>query len=223
MDKQLPVIAVLGGTGALGFGLVLRWALAGYPVVIGSRSLESAQDAAERARAILAERGVRAEVGGLANAEAAAKGQLVAVTVPYAQQQAILSAVAPALAGKIVIDTTVPLMPPRVGTVQLPAGGSAAVAAQALLGETVRLVSAFQNVAADKLQGLEALDCDILVTGNDKEACTAVIELVRQAGMRGYYAGPLANAAAAEALTSVLITINRQFKCQAGIQITGIA
>ncbi|NYT23704.1 NADPH-dependent F420 reductase [Alcaligenaceae bacterium] len=223
MDKQLPVIAVLGGTGALGFGLVLRWALAGYPVVIGSRSLESAQDAAERARAILAERGVRAEVGGLTNAEAAAKGQLVAVTVPYAQQQAILSAVAPALAGKIVIDTTVPLMPPRVGTVQLPAGGSSAVAAQALLGDTVRLVSAFQNVAADKLQGLEPLDCDILVTGNDKEACTAVIELVRQAGMRGYYAGPLANAAAAEALTSVLITINRQFKCQAGIQITGIA
>lgn len=223
MDTKRPLIAVLGGTGALGFGLVLRWARAGYPVVIGSRALESAQDAAQRAVKILAEQGVQAEVSGLANADAAAKGELVALTVPYAQQQAMLSAIGPALAGKILIDATVPLMPPKVGTVQLPKEGSAAVAAQALLGDSVRLVSAFQNVAADKLQSLEPLDCDILVTGNDKEACAEVVELVKQAGMRGFYAGPLANSAAAEALTSVLITINRQFKCQAGIQITGIA
>lgn len=222
MNKQLPFIAVLGGTGALGFGLVLRWARAGYPVVIGSRSLESAQDAADRAVKQLAGHGVDAQVSGMVNADAAAKGELVALTVPYAQQHATLSAVAPALSGKILIDATVPLMPPRVGTVQLPAEGSAAVAAQALLGDSVRLVSAFQNVAADKLQSMEPLDCDILVTGDDKEACARVVELVEHAGMRGFYAGPARNAAAAEALTSVLITINRQFKCHAGIQITGI-
>ena len=215
--------AVLGGTGSLGFGLVLRLAHAGHEVIIGSRSRENAEAAAERARTVLAEHGIDAgKIRGDENPAAAATADIIAVTVPYAQQQALLAAVTDHLRGKIVIDATVPLMPPKVGTVQLPEGGSAAVAAQALLGEDVRLVSALQNVAADKLQSLEPLECDVLVTGDDRDACTEVVGLIAGLGMEAYYAGPLANSVAAEALTSLLITINRQFKCQAGIRITGV-
>lgn len=220
MDK---VYAVLGGTGSLGFGLVLRLAQSGRRVIIGSRSLEKAQEAVARAYEILAGNGtamidIRAEENG----DAAELADLVAVTVPYAQQKTLLAEVAPHLQGKIVIDATVPLLPPKVGTVQLPEGGSAAVAAQAMLGADVRLVSAFQNVAADKLQSLEPLECDVLVAGNDKAACIEVVELIKTLGMMSYYVGPLANSAATEALTSLLIQINRQFNCQAGIRITGI-
>lgn len=219
MDK---VYAVLGGTGSLGFGLALRLALAGNHVVIGSRSIEKAQEAVERARAILSAHGAETDLVAEENGAAAALADIVAVTVPFAQQRALLSEVSTHLSGKIVIDATVPLQPPKVGTVQLPEGGSAAVAAQAMLGEGVRLVSAFQNVAADKLQSLERLECDVLVVGDDKAACIEVVELIKTLGMTGYYAGPLANSAATEALTSLLIQINRQFNCQAGIRITGI-
>lgn len=215
--------AILGGTGALGFGLALRLARAGHDVIVGSRSRENAEAAAERARAVLAGHGVdAAAIRGDENAAAAAAADVVAVTVPFAQQQALLAAVASHLHGKIVIDATVPLVPPKVGTVQLPQGGSAAVAAQALLGDGVRLVSALQNVAADKLQSLEPLECDVLVTGDDRESCNEVVALIAGLGMEAYYAGPLANSIAAEALTSLLITINRQFRCQAGIRITGV-
>jgi NADPH-dependent F420 reductase len=213
--------AILGGTGALGFGLALRLARAGHDVIVGSRSRENAEAAAERTRAVLAGHGVdAAAIRGDENAAAAAAADVVAVTVPFAQQQALLAAVASHLHGKIVIDATVPLVPPKVGTVQLPQGGSAAVAAQALLGDGVRLVSALQN--ADKLQSLEPLECDVLVTGDDRESCNEVVALIAGLGMEAYYAGPLANSIAAEALTSLLITINRQFRCQAGIRITGV-
>ena len=123
--------------------------------------------------------------------------------------------------GKILVDVTVPLVPPKVARVQLPEEGSAGQIAQNLLGESVRVVSAFQNVAAHHLQEGHGIECDVLVTGDDKDAREQVIELVAAAGMRGFHAGPIANAAAAEALTSVLITINRQYKCHAGISITG--
>lgn len=220
MDK---VYAILGGTGSLGFGLALRLARSGHRVIIGSRSLEKAQEATERARTILAESGAaRIELKAEVNAAAAEQADVVAVTVPYAQQKALLSEVSAHLQGKIVIDATVPLLPPKVGTVQLPEGGSAAVAAQAMLGDGVTIVSAFQNVAADKLQTLEPLDCDVLVAGNDKASCLEIVELIKTLGLTGYYAGPLANSAATEALTSLLIQINRQFGCQAGIRITGI-
>ena len=113
-------------------------------------------------------------------------------------------------------------MPPKVGTVQLPEGGCAAVNAQKMLGDGVQVVSAFQNVAADKLKSDEDLDCDILVTGDKLAARETVIGLVEDAGLRGWHAGPLANSAAAEALTSVIIQINRRYKIAgAGIRITG--
>ena len=146
------------------------------------------------------------------------------LTVPYAAQLATLRKAASALAGKILIDVTVPLVPPQVGRVQLPDGGSAALAAQEMLGDGVRVVSAFQNVAAELLADLgHAIDCDVLVCGDDREARAQVIALARAAGMRAFHAGPLANSVVAEALTSVLITINRQYKVKhSGIAITGL-
>jgi NADPH-dependent F420 reductase len=213
-------IAVLGGTGKEGHGLALRWANAGHHVVIGSRMQQRAQEAAA---AINARIGVeRAE--GAENLAAAQRGDIVVLAVPYAAQLATLDEVKTALAGKILIDVTVPLVPPQVGRVQLPNGGSAVVQAQAMLGPEVRVVSAFQNVSAELLSGLgQAVNCDVLVCGDDRDARAQVIALAMDAGMRAFHAGPLANSAVAEALTSVLITLNRQYKVKhSGIAITGL-
>ena len=213
-------IAVLGGTGKEGSGLALRWANAGHHIVIGSRLRQRAQQAAA---AINARIGVeRAE--GADNLAAARSGDIVVLTVPYVAQLATLEEVKASLAGKILIDVTVPLVPPQVGRVQLPHGGSAAVNAQAMLGPGVRVVSAFQNVSAELLTELgHAVDCDVLVCGDDRAARAQVIALARDAGMRAFHAGPLANSVVAEALTSVLITINRQYKVKhSGIAITGL-
>lgn len=216
-------IAILGGTGALGTGLARRWAQAGHRVIIGSRSQEKAAEALADLQRVMAERGAQvAGVEAMENLAAAQAAELVVLTVPFAHQQSTLEHVRPALEGKVLVDVTVPLMPPKVGTVQLPAAGSAGQAAQNLLGEGVKVVSAFQNVAAHHLQEGAGIDCDVLVCGNDKDARAEVIGLVEDCGMRGFHAGPIANAAAAEALTSVIININRAFKCHAGIRITGL-
>lgn len=215
-------IAVIGGSGALGFGLALRWALAGRDVIVGSRQQDSALKAANEIREISAGRAQSAQVAGMENAAACAQADIVVLAVPWGQQGTALASIMDSLAGKILLDTTVPLVPPKVGTVQLPAAGASALTVQSLVGPDVRVVSAFQNVSAEKLRSLEDLDCDVLVSGNDKEARQAVIGLAEAAGLRGFHAGPLANAVAAEALTSVLITINRQFKCHAGIRIVGL-
>jgi NADPH-dependent F420 reductase len=213
-------IAVLGGTGKEGSGLALRWANAGHHVVIGSRASERAQQTAATINArVGADRAEGAE-----NVAAAQKGDIVVLTVPHAAQLATLEEVKLALAGKIMVDVTVPLVPPQVGRVQLPDGGSAVVAAQAMLGAAVRVVSAFQNVSAELLAELgHAIDCDVLVCGDDRDARAQVIALAQDAGMRAFHAGPLANSVVAEALTSVLITINRQYKVKhSGIAITGL-
>jgi len=218
MTATLPVVGILGGTGALGKGLAIRWAAAGYPIVIGSREAAKAEAAASSLSA-----GTRAvAVRGMDNLAAAHVAEIAVVTVPFATHLAILGEVRSELSGKILIDTTVPLMPPKVATVQLPPEGSAAVAAQRLLGPKVRVVSAFQNVAAHKLQAGQPIDCDVLVCGDDKAAREAVIGMATAIGLRGIDAGPLANSAAAEALTSILIGINRRYKVDgAGIRITG--
>jgi len=220
---SLPVLAILGGTGDLGTGLARRWAQAGYEVIIGSRTQEKADAAVADLREVMADRGV-AEVGvrAMENLAAAEAADIVTLTVPFSHQADTLALVGPALRGKILIDVTVPLVPPRVARVQLPEEGSAGQIAQALLGEEVSVVSAFQNVAAVHLQEGRGLDCDVLVSGNSKAAREEVIKLVEAAGMRGFHAGMIDNAAAAEALTSVLITINKQYGCHAGIRITGI-
>ncbi|MDB4470945.1 NADPH-dependent F420 reductase, partial [Deltaproteobacteria bacterium] len=119
-------------------------------------------------------------------------------------------------------DVTVPLVPPKVARVQMPEGGSAGQIAQQLLGEEVRVVSAFQNVAAHHLQEGHGMECDVLVCGNSKDARAQVVSLVEAAGMRGIHAGSINNSVAAESLTSLLIFINKQNKCHAGIKITGL-
>ena len=213
-------IAVLGGTGKEGSGLALRWANAGHHIVIGSRMREQAQEAAA---AINARIGIeRAE--GAHNLAAAQRGDIIVLTVPYTAQLTTLEEVRTALTGKILIDVTVPLVPPQVGRVQLPDGGSAVVKTQAMLGPGVRVVSAFQNVSAELLSELDRpIDCDVLVCGDDRDARAQVIALAQDAGMRAFHAGPLANSVVAEALTSVLITINRQYKVKhSGIAITGL-
>lgn len=221
--ENLPVLAILGGTGDLGTGLARRWAQAGYQVIIGSRTLEKAEAAVQDLREVMAERGVaEVTVQAMENLAAAQAADIVTLTVPFSHQSATLEVVKPALQGKILIDVTVPLVPPKVARVQLPEAGSAGQIAQNLLGEDVHVVSAFQNVAAAHLQEGRGVDCDVLVSGNKKVAREQVIKLVEAAGMRGFHAGMINNAAAAEALTSVLITINKQYGCHAGIIISGL-
>ena len=146
------------------------------------------------------------------------------LTVPYQAQRATLTELRDALQGKIVVDVTVPLVPPKVMRVQLPEEGRAAQIAQAVLGDGVRVVSAFQNVSAGHLKDPDCVvDCDVLVTGDDPAARADVVTLAEAAGLTAIEAGPLDNAAAAEALTSLLIWINRKYKSAgAGIRITAV-
>jgi NADPH-dependent F420 reductase len=214
-----PTLAIIGGTGTLGSGLAKRWAAAGYGIVIGSRSADKAQAAA----AALVAKGDGPAPRGTSNPEAAKAGDVVILTVPWSNHDKILNEIKAQVAGKIVVDTTVPLVPPKVARVQLPPETSAALATQQRLGETARVVAAFHNVAAHKLQHDEPIDCDVLIFGDDPKDRAVVMALAEAAGLRGVHAGPLANAVAAEALTSVLIGINRNYKVDgAGIRITGI-
>ncbi len=218
MVDQIESIAILGGTGDLGGGLARQWSRAGYKILIGSRTLEKGEAAAKA----LLDEFPDLNVTGHENLDAATAADLVVLTVPFAHQISTLETVKPGLTGKVLVDVTVPLVPPKVGTVQLPASGSAAEAAQACLGDDVQVVSAFQNVGAQHLNEDHAIACDVLVTGNKRAARDTVISLVEALGLKGWHAGPLANAAAAEAMTSVLITINRHHKIEgAGIVITG--
>jgi len=216
-EESKPTLAVIGGTGNLGHALARRWSQAGYPVVIGSRA---ADKAAASAAALQAETGH--SVTGTGNAEAAGHGDIIIIAVPFATQSAILAEIRAAAAGKIVVETTVPLVPPKVMRVQLPAEGCAALRAQEILGPEVTVISAFHNVAAHKLATDETVDCDVLVFGEKRDARATVIELVTAAGLHGLHAGSLANSAAAEALTSILIFINKHYAVDgAGFRITG--
>jgi len=213
-------IAILGGTGNEGPGLALRWAKAGHQVSIGSRQLEKAQ----RVAAELNQRLDANYITARTNLEAAGVCEIAVLTVPFDAQQALLESVSGALQGKVLINVNVALKPPKVSRVYIPAEGSATAQAQAVLGESVRVVGAFQNVSAHSLEDPEApLLCDVLVCGNDKTAKDIAIELAQALGTRGIDAGPLANAIAVEALTAVLIGINLRYKVKgAGIQITGL-
>ena len=210
-------IALIGGTGALGAAIARRLAKAGESVILGSRDPAKAAAAAS---ALQAETGQ--PVQGLGNAEAAAAASIIIVTVPFASQETTLAEIASGCRGKIVVDTTVPLMPPKVMRVQLPLEGSAAVRAQKLLGEGVTVVSAFHNVAAHKLATDAIVECDVLVFGDERAAREQVLQLVTQCGLRGLHGGALVNSAAAEALTSVLIFLNKTYAVDgAGVRITG--
>lgn len=219
MSSTKPSLAIIGGTGTLGSGLARRWAAAGYDIIIGSRTAEKAAAAVSA----LAVGNGASTARGLANGEAAKAGEIIVLTVPWSNHAQILNEIKGHTAGKIVLDTTVPLVPPKVARVQMPNEVSAALATQQRLGEGARVVAAFHNVAAHKLPTDEVIDCDVLIFGDEPKDRTIVAALVEAAGLRGIHAGPLANSVAAEALTSVLIGINRNYKVDgAGLRITGL-
>ena len=216
----MKTLAILGGTGNEGAGLAMRWALQGYRVIIGSRSEDKAKTRAQEMNAELGDE----LLTGMANDSAAAAADIVILSVPYGAHAGTLNGVAEQCRGKVLVDLTVPMQPPEIMAVNLPDGGAAALEAQALLGDAVTVVAAFQNVSAVKLKQLDRdVDCDVLVCADDADAKAAVIDLVKAAGMRGIDAGPLKNAVAAESLTPILLHINRVYKVKgAGIRITGL-
>jgi len=216
----LLTIAVLGGTGKEGKGLAYRWADAGYHIHIGSRDAEKAQAAATDIMGLLEG---EAYVDGMTNLEAARQADIVVLAVPYAAHKSTLESVKDALKGKILIDVTVPLVPPKVTTVQMPPAGSAAQEARQILGDDAQICAAFQNISYEHLMSDEETACDVLVTGTSKEARAEVIKLVEAVGLTGWDAGPLENSVVVEGLTSVLIGINKTYKStHAGIRITGV-
>lgn len=212
-------ITIVGGSGALGAGLAKRWARKGHQIIIGSRDEKRASEAASR---LNNEAGTTTIVG-MENRVASENGEIIVLTVPFSNHMSTLSLIAPALDNKILIDVTVPLVPPKVRTVHIPEGGSCAKAAQEFLGKAVRVVSAFQSVAATHLDDLEhEIDCDVLVCGNDPEAREVVVELASDADMKAWHAGVIANSIVAEAMTSSLIFMNNRYKIDgAGLRITG--
>lgn len=219
MSNKRPTLAFIGGTGDLGSGLAWRFARAGYAVVIGSRTVEKADEAAAKINP-----DETLTVTGASNENAAIAGDIVFLTVPFASHEATLASIRTSVQGKIVVDSTVPLSPPKIMRVQLPAGGCAAKQTQDFLGEGVRVVSAFQNVAAAHMRSPQEQlrDCDVLVTGNDADARGVVVNLAETIGFKAWHAGSIDNSAVAEALTSVLIFLNKHYGIAgAGIVITG--
>lgn len=222
MEEKEPLlltIAVLGGTGKEGKGLAYRWAKAGYKVLIGSRSPEKAVKTASELMEMLEG---RSSVVGASNLDAAQSADIAVLTVPYAAHRETLEGVKDALKGKLLIDVTVPLVPPKVTRVQMPSKGSAAQEAKAILGEDVQVVAAFQNISHEHLLTDSDVECDVLVTGSSKDARNEALTLVEAAGMTGWDAGPIENSVVVEGLTSVLININKRYgSTHAGIRITG--
>lgn len=218
-EPLLLTIAVLGGTGREGKGLAYRWARAGYKILIGSRTSERAVTAASEIME-LAEGST--SIVGTSNLEAAQLADIVVLTVPYAAHRDTLESVRDVLKGKLLIDVTAPLVPPKVTKVQMPAAGSAAQEAREIVGEEVEVAAAFQNISHEHLLKDVDIECDVLVTGTSKEARDETLQLVEAAGFTGWDAGPIENSVVLEGLTSVLININKRYSStHAGIKITG--
>ena len=216
MEKKIQTIGILGGSGALGSGLSYRLGKAGYKVVIGSRNPGKASEKVSEINQRLKQEKISIE----SNYLAAEKSDLVILAVPFSNHRVIVEEIATVVQNKIVLDTTVPLVPPKVARVQLPEYGSVAKKTQELLGKEVRVVSAFQNVAASHLDGDDALAGEILVFGNNKDARETIIGLIQEIGMKGWHAGSIDNSVVAESMTSVLIFMNKFYKMEgAGINI----
>jgi 8-hydroxy-5-deazaflavin:NADPH oxidoreductase len=211
-------IGILGGTGKEGRGLALRWAAAGFNVIIGSRDAERGA-----AKAVELDDG-RGLISGGGNADAAQQAEVVVLAVPYGAHKATLEAAAPHLTGKLLIDITVPLKPPKVRRVHLPDGQSAALEAAAIVGEGVFVAAALHHVSSAHLADPEhTIDCDVLVCCDNIDMRQIAIQFVGGLGLRAVDAGPLVNSIALESLTPVLLHINRKYKSPgAGIRITGI-
>ena len=219
MDVHKLTIGIIGGTGKEGKGLAYRWAKTGHRIIIGSRQEEKALKAAEDVNNLLGSKLVE----GSLNEAAASQADLVVLTVPYTAHIDMCHLIKPYIQGKVIIDVTVPIVPPKITLVQLPPEGSAAQQAQAIFGDDVQVVSAFQNIAYEHLLNNEPIACDVLVTGGKKETRMLVIDLIKEIGLTAWNAGPIANSVVAEGLTSILIGLNKQFGVESsGIQITGI-
>lgn len=211
-------IGIIGGTGAEARGIAIRWAKAGHDVTIGSRQKDKGEAAAKE---LSAKYGIK--LNGSDNAGCIEGAEVVLLSIPYAGHAETLTTLKSALHGKVLIDITVPLKPPTVKSVNLPAGQAAALEAQAILGEGVKVAAAMHHVSAHLLEDVDHdIDCDVLVACDDKEVRQQVIDLMRDLGMRGIPAGVLKNAIALESLTPVLIFINGLYKSHAGIRITGL-
>lgn len=220
-DALLLTIGVLGGTGREGKGLAYRWAKAGYRVLIGSRSSDKAVKTASEIMELLEG---SSSVVGTTNLEAAEQADIVVLTVPYAAHRETLESVKDTLKGKILVDVTAPLVPPKRSKVQMPPAGSAAQEAKEIVGEEVEVVAAFQSVPHEHLLGEENVECDVLVTGSSKKARAEVLTLVEATGLTGWDAGPIENSVVVEGLASVLININRIYGSKhSGIKITGVS
>jgi NADPH-dependent F420 reductase len=223
VEASSPV-PIVGGTGALGFGLALRLARAGTPVVIGSRSPERADEAAGR----LCERVPEAQVEGLQNADAVRRGPIVLLTVPFRNQSENLTNLREALApGQILVDATVPLAAAVSGKATRLLGvpqGSAGQQAQEMVPDGVRVVSALHTVSATNLNDLDVeLDEDIPIAGDKRDDKRQVAELIgRIPGLRPVNAGLLESARLIEGLTPLLISVNSRYKTHAGIKLTGL-
>jgi NADPH-dependent F420 reductase len=213
-------IAILGGTGKEGKGLAYRWAKAGYRIFIGSRSKEKARATATQLHELLPQAAI---LEGMTNLAAAKMADIAVLTVPYAAHRDTLETVKGALRGKILIDVTVPLVPPKVTRVQMPPAGSAAQEAREILGEDAQVASAFQNISYEHLLKDEPINCDVLVTGTSQSVRAETLKLVEAAGLTGWDAGPIENSVVVEGLTSLLIGINKAYGgTSAGIRITGV-
>jgi len=218
MSTTLPIIAILGGTGKEGPGLAMRWARAGYSIIIGSRQLEKAQATAADLNAKLGLISIR----GLENHDAVREADLCVLTVVQSAHSAALEDLKEVLQGKILVDATarVDFMDPKP-----PPPPSAARVAQNILGAGVRVVAAFQNVPAHALKKdlSQPLNTDVLVCADELAAAESVISLAKAGGMRAYYAGGLDNAIIVEGLTALLISINKQYKVKtASISVSGV-
>lgn len=220
MAEPIPII---GGTGALGYGLAVRLARAGQTIVIGSRKPERAEEAAGRLREAVP----GAEVEGLQNGEAAKRGPIVFLAVPFRAHSETLTNLKESLTeGQLLVDTTVPLAAAISGKATRTIGvwqGSAAQQAQEMAPDGVTVISAFHTLSASSLSGEEELDEDVLVCGDrkaDKGRVAALIELID--GLRAVNAGPLEQSRIVEPLTALLIGINSRYKTHAGIKVTGL-
>ena len=222
MVSERLIVAVIGGTGRMGRGLVYRWARAGYSVLVGSRTSVKAQALAAEIRVRLQQPG--APVYGLGNVEAAWQAEIVVLSVPYDAYRSTLEFIREAVQGKILVNVVVPLRPPNISKAWRPPAGSAALEAQEILGPNVAVVDAFQNIAHSWLWKDEPVNCDVLVAGKGKANRQKVISLVEGAGLRAWDAGPIENTAVVEGLTSVLIYMNKTYgSIHAGLRITGLS
>ena len=216
MPRGKLTIAIFGGTGDLGSALAKKWAKKDYGIIIGSRSKEKAT---RIARSMRKELDVKS-IDGFESAEAAKLCDLGVITVPYISHATTLKTVKEFMQGKILVDTTVPFQK-EVTKVSLPKAGSAAIEAQNILGDGVTVIAALQNIGSHLLSSEDNIDAEVLISGNDEEAVNLVTELIEDLGLRSWHAGPLENSAAAEAITSILIAINKKYKRKSsGIKIT---